>query len=92
MTWHAQVGVARGTSARMRCSTKATWQGHAWPTRGAGGVDMWQEATRVHADARKGRHVVEWGLAFGGTRRDREVVIFTRSRVKNYSELTNLGN
>ena len=26
------------------------------------------------------------------TRRDREVVIFTRSRVKNYTELTNLGN
>ena len=25
------------------------------------------------------------------TRRDREVVDFTRSRVKNYSELTNLG-
>ena len=26
------------------------------------------------------------------TRRDREVVDFTRSRVKNYSELTNFGN
>ena len=26
------------------------------------------------------------------TRRDREVVDFTRSRVKNYTELTNLGN
>ena len=26
------------------------------------------------------------------TRRDREVIDFTRSRVKNYSELTNLGN
>ena len=26
------------------------------------------------------------------TRRDREVVDFTQSRVKNYSKLTNLGN
>ena len=30
--------------------------------------------------------------ARGVTRRDREVVDFTRSRVKNNTELTNLGN
>ena len=45
----------------MRRDTKATWQGRAWPTRGAdgaSGADTWQEATWVHADARKGRHVV----------------------------------
>ena len=41
----------------MRRGTKATWQGRAWPTRGAGGADPWQEATRVHADAREGCHV-----------------------------------
>ena len=50
-------------------------QGHvaelARPTRragGAGGADTWQEATRstrVHADARVGRHVAG-GLAVGG--------------------------
>ena len=66
MTWHVQAGVACGTSARMRRSTEATWQGRAWPTRGEGGADTWQEATQVHADAREGHHVVEWGLAFGG--------------------------
>ena len=52
--------VARGTTARMQCSTEATWQGREWPTRGAGGAqgaDMWKEAMRVHADAREGRHV-----------------------------------
>ena len=38
----------------MRRGTKATWQGRAWPTRGAGGTDTWQEATQVHADARGG--------------------------------------
>ena len=45
---------------RMRCGTEATWQGRGWPTRGAGsaqGADTWQEATRVHADARVGRIV-----------------------------------
>ena len=41
----------------MRRGTEATWQGRAWPTRGAGGADMWQKATQVHADARVGRHV-----------------------------------
>ena len=50
--WRADV--ARGTTAQMRPDTEATWQGHGWPTRGAGGAqgaNMWQEATRVHADA-----------------------------------------
>ena len=58
--------MACGTSARMRRGTEATWQGRMWPTRSAGGADTCQEATRVHADAREGRHVVEWGLAVGG--------------------------
>ena len=49
----------------MRRGTEATWQGRACPTRGAGGADMWQEATRVHADAREGRHVAG-GLAGEG--------------------------
>ena len=44
-------------------------QGHlaepARPTRRAGGTDMWQEATRVHADAREGRHMAR-GLVVGG--------------------------
>ena len=45
----------------MRRGTEATWQGRAWPMRGvggAGGADTWQEATRVHVNAREGRHVV----------------------------------
>ena len=44
----------------MRRGTEATWQGRAWPTRGAGGAggaDTWQEATWVHADAHEGRHM-----------------------------------
>ena len=57
--------MARGTSARMRHGTEAMWQGCAWPTRGAGGADTWQEAMRVHADAREGRHVPR-GLAGEG--------------------------
>ena len=52
----------RAGPARMRRGTKATWQGRAWPTRGAGGADTWQEAPQVHADAREGRHVAG-GLA-----------------------------
>ena len=50
----------RAGPARMQRGTEATWQGRAWPMRGAvdtGGTDTWQEATRVHADAREGRHV-----------------------------------
>ena len=39
--------VARGTSAWMRRGTKAKWQSHGWPARGAGGADAWQEATRT---------------------------------------------
>ena len=36
-----------------------------WPTRGAGGVDVWQGATRMgHADAREGRHMAR--LVSGG--------------------------
>ena len=36
------------------------WQGRGWPTRGVGGehdADTWQEAARVHADAREGCHM-----------------------------------
>ena len=55
----------RAGPARMRRGTEATWQGRAWPTRGVGGADTWQEATRVHVDAREGRHVAG-GLAVGG--------------------------
>ena len=57
--------MARGTSTRMRRDTDATWQGRAWPTRGAGGTDTWQETTRVHTDARVGRHVAK-GMAGEG--------------------------
>ena len=57
MMWQAEADVARGTSPRMRRGTEATWQGREWPTRGVGGADTWQEATRVHTDAREGRHV-----------------------------------
>ena len=56
LTWRAELTWS-AEPARMRCGTEATWQGRAWPTRGAGGADTWQEATRVHADAREGRHV-----------------------------------
>ena len=31
--------------------------GHRWRAGGTGGADTWQEATRVHADAREGRPV-----------------------------------
>ena len=53
LTWHA--GPARGTTARMRRDTEATWQGRRWPTRGPGGAqgaDTWQEATSVHGSTR----------------------------------------
>ena len=59
LTWRG-ADVARGTTARMRRGTEATWQGREWLTRGTGGAqgaDTWQEATRVHTDARVGRHV-----------------------------------
>ena len=58
LTWHASLAV-------MRRGAKAMWQGCAWPTRSASGMDTWQEATRVHADAREGRHVAG-GLAVRG--------------------------
>ena len=61
----AQADVARGTSARMRRGTEATWQGRAWPTRGARGADTWQEATFVHTDTREGHYVTE-GMAGEG--------------------------
>ena len=51
----------RAAPARMRHGSEATWQGRAWPMRGAGGTNganTWQEATRVHANAREGCHVV----------------------------------
>ena len=66
----AQADVAHRTTARMRRGTKATWQGRGWPTRGAGGAqgaDTWQEATRVHADAREGRHVARGSAGEGPT-------------------------
>ena len=47
----------RAGPARMQRGTKATWQGRAWPTHGTGGADTWQDATRVPADAREGRHM-----------------------------------
>ena len=50
--------------------TEATWQGRGWPTRGAGGaqgVDTLQEATRVHADTREGRHVARRSAGEGPT-------------------------
>ena len=65
LTWRAQLTWHAGP-ARMQRGTEATWQGCAWPTRGAGGADTWQEATRVHANAREGRHMAEWGLACEG--------------------------
>ena len=54
--WRADV--ARRTTARMRRNTKATWQGRGQPTQG---VDTWQEATRVHANAHVGRHMAGGG-------------------------------
>ena len=39
--------MARGTTAWMRRGHEATWQSPGWPKRGAGGADMWQEATRT---------------------------------------------
>ena len=56
----ARADVACKTTARVRRDAEATWQSRGWPTRGAGGAqgaDTWQEATRVHADAREGRHM-----------------------------------
>ena len=52
--------MARGTTARVRRGAEATWQSRGWPTRGPGGAqgaDTWQEAMRVHADARVGRNL-----------------------------------
>ena len=55
--------MARETTAWVRRGVEATWQSHGWPAWGPGGAqgaDTWQEATRstrVHADAREGRHM-----------------------------------
>ena len=55
--------MARGTTARVRHGTEATWKSRGWPMRSAGGAqgaDTWQEATRVHAihvGACVGRHM-----------------------------------
>ena len=62
--------MARGTTARMRRGSEATWQGRGWPTRGAGDarrghVAKGHATTRGHVGAREGRHV-EGGLAYGG--------------------------
>ena len=59
--WRADV--AHGTIARMRRGTEATWQGHGWLTRGAGGAhgaDTWQEATRVHGSMQ----TLVWGATW----------------------------
>ena len=66
--WHADV--VRGTTARMRRGSEATWQGRGWPTRGASGAqgaDTWQEATRDHEDAREGRHMAGGSAGEGPT-------------------------
>ena len=58
-TWRVEL-TWRDELAWMRRVTKATWQGRACPTGGAGGAggaNTWQEATQVHADAREGRHM-----------------------------------
>ena len=59
--------VARGTTARMRHDSEATWQGCGWPTQGArrGHVAKGHTTTQVHVGARVGRHV-EGGFAYGG--------------------------
>ena len=52
----------RAGPAQVRHGTKATWQGRAWPTRGAGGADMLQEATRTLVRGA----MWQGGLAVGG--------------------------
>ena len=70
-TW--RVDLARGTTARVRRDTEATWQSRGWPTRGAGstqGANTWQEATRVHASTRMpmwGATWQEWSAIGGPT-------------------------
>ena len=64
----ARADVVCRTTARVRRDAEAMWQSRGWPTRGAcgaQGANTWQEATRIHADARVGRHVA-WGLAGEG--------------------------
>ena len=71
-SWRADL--ARGATALRRRGTEATWQGSGWSARragGASGADTWQEATwstRVHANAREGRHVAEGGWQLEGPR------------------------
>ena len=65
-TWQGRGWPMRGAGGADTWQ-EATWQGRGWPMRGAGGADTWQEATWVHADAREGRHVAEWGSTVGGT-------------------------
>ena len=60
--------VACGTSAWMRHGTEGTWQSHAWPMRGAGGADMWQEATQTGPRGRPvGAPRGIGGFAYGGS-------------------------
>ena len=61
LTWRAE-RTWRAGLARMRRGVEATWQGCAWPRRGAGGADTWQEATQVHTDAHEERHVAKGGV------------------------------
>ena len=56
LMWRMELTWCAGL-AWMRRGPEATWQGCAWPMRGAGGADTWQEATRVHADVCQGRHM-----------------------------------
>ena len=53
LTWHAgPAQMRRGTQGHVAEPREPTWG-----TGGAQGVDTWQEAMWVHADAREGRHV-----------------------------------
>ena len=64
LTWHVEL-MWRAGPARMRRGTEAMWQGHAWPTRGAGGADTWSEATRVYVDSHEGCHVAGGSVGEG---------------------------
>ena len=67
LMWRARLTWRIGP-ARMRRGTQGHVAEPSRPTRcagGAGGADTWQEATRVYADGRVGRHVAR-GLACEG--------------------------
>ena len=63
-----RANVARGTTARVRRGTEATWQSHRWPAQGAGGAqgaDMWQGATRFTRTLVRG---ATWQMGAGNWR------------------------